>query len=182
MDCRVYFLVHENGYIRALKTENFLNIYITESFGEILKKDNNPALLDTLLTVREIHNRETIYNGMKDNVINYGLKPFYTDYDHVDDFYWAIQMNNARSTEPLARVIIPYELIRDSICRSNKDFNLTNITGDQRLLNLLPEKTGNFYPTSNFYGEFTNFQLEENNFTRINGYEPLKYKYTNRKI
>ena len=72
MDCRVYFLVHENGYIRALKTENFLNIYITESFGEILKKDNNPALLDILLTVREIHNRETIYNRSKDNVMNYG--------------------------------------------------------------------------------------------------------------
>ena len=33
-----------------------------------------------------------------------------------------------------------------------------------------------------FYKEFTNFQLEENDFTRINGYEPLEYKYTNREI
>ena len=89
-------------------------------------------------------------------------------------------MNNAGSTEPPARAIIPYKLIRDGIC--NKDFNLTNITGDQRLLNLLPEKTGNFYPTNNFYKEFTNFQLEENDFTRINGYETLEYKYTNREI
>ena len=130
MDYILYFLVHEKEYIRMLKTENFLNIYITKTFGEILKKDNDPALFDTLLTVREIHGRETIYNRMKDNVINYGLKPFYMDYEHVDDFYWAIQVNIARSTEPLARVIIRYKLIRDGICRSNKDFNLTNITGD----------------------------------------------------
>ena len=67
MDYRVYFLVHENGYIRTLKTEHFLNIYITKAFGEILKKNNDSALLDTLLTVRD---GETIYNRMKDNVIN----------------------------------------------------------------------------------------------------------------
>ena len=73
MDWRVYFLVHENGYIRTLKTENFLSICITKIFGEILKKDNDPALFDTLLTFRDIHHRETIYNGMKD-VINYDLK------------------------------------------------------------------------------------------------------------
>ena len=70
MDYRVYFLVHENGYIRTLKTENFLNIYITKAFGEILKKNNDSTLLDTLLTVRDIHDGETIYNRMKDNVIN----------------------------------------------------------------------------------------------------------------
>ena len=91
-------------------------------------------------------------------------------------------MNNGRSTEPSARAIIPYKHIRDGICRSNKDFNLANITRDQRLLNLLPEKLGNFFPTSNFYKVFTNFQLEENDFSRINGYEPLEYKYTNREI
>ena len=51
-------------------------------------------------------------------------------------------MNNAGSTKPPARAIIPYKLIRDGICRSNKDFNLANINGDQRLLNLLPEKNG----------------------------------------
>ena len=66
------------------------------------------------------------------------------DYEHVDHFYWAIQVNDARSMEPLARAIIPHKLIRDSICRSNKDINLTNITRDQRLLNFFPEKTGNF--------------------------------------
>ena len=108
-----YFLVHGNGYIRTLKTENFLNIYITEIFGEILKKGNVPAFFDTLLTVRDIRDRETIYNRMKDNVINYGLKPFYADYEHVDDFYYAIQVNNAGSTEPPARTILLYKLIRD---------------------------------------------------------------------
>ena len=59
MDYILYFFVHEKEYIRMLKTENFLNIYITKTFGEILKKDNDPALFDTLLTVRDIHDRET---------------------------------------------------------------------------------------------------------------------------
>ena len=44
------------------------------------------------------------------------------------------------------------------------------------------KKIGNFYPTSDFYKEFTNFQLEENDFTRINWYEPLEYKYRSREI
>ena len=59
-------------------------------------------------------------------------------------------MNNAGSPEPPTRAMIPYKLIRDGICRRNKDFNLINITGDQRSLNLLPEKTGNFYPKAIF--------------------------------
>ena len=74
MDYRVYFLVHENGYIRTFNTANFLNIRITETFGEVLKKDNDLALFDIFLTVQDIQNREFIYNGMKDNVINYGLR------------------------------------------------------------------------------------------------------------
>ena len=74
MDYRVYFLVHENGHIRTLNTANFLNIRITETFGEVLKKDNDLALFDIFLTVQDIQNREFIYNGMKDNVINYGLR------------------------------------------------------------------------------------------------------------
>ena len=72
MDYSVYFLEHENGYIRTLKTANFLNIHITETFGEILKKGNDPALFDTLLTVQDIQNRKTIYNRREDNVMNYG--------------------------------------------------------------------------------------------------------------
>ena len=79
MDYRVYFLVHENRYVTTLKTESHLNIYITVTFVEILKKDNNPALFDTLLTALYVNDKETIYNRMKSNVIHYGLKPFYTD-------------------------------------------------------------------------------------------------------
>ena len=41
---------------------------------------------------------------------------------------------------------------------------------------------GNFYRTNDFYKEFTNFKLEENDFTRINGYKPLEYKYANKEI
>ena len=137
----------------------------------MLKKNNDPALFDTLLTVQDIHDRETIYNGMKD-VINYSLRPFYTNYEHVDNFYWAIQVKNARSTEPPAREMIPYKLIRDGICRSNKDFNLTNNTGDQRLLNLYPEKTGNFYPTSNICKAFTNFSQKKTTLLELMGMNP----------
>ena len=173
------FLYMRNG-VTTLKTENHLNIFITETFEEILKKDNDPALFDTLLTVLYIKDRETIYNGMKSNVIHYGLKPFYTDYEYLDNIYWNVKVNNAGSTELPTRAMIPYKLIRNRICRRNKDFNLRNIIGDQRLLNLLPEKTGDFYPLSDFCKDFTNFQLEENDFTRINGYESLEYKYTNR--
>ena len=75
---------------------------------------------------------------MKINVIHHGLNPFYTDYEYLDDFYWLVKVNYAGSTEPPTREIIPYKLIRDGTRRRNKDFNLTNITGDQRLLNLLP--------------------------------------------
>ena len=87
---------------------------------------------------------------MKSNVIHYGLKPFYTDYEYLDNFYWNVKVNNAGSTELPTRAMIPYKLIRNRICRRNKDFNLTNIIGGQRLLNLLPEKTGDFYPLSDF--------------------------------
>ena len=60
MDYRVYFLVHENGYVTTLKTENRLNIYITKTFGTVLKKDNNPVLFNTLLTVLGTNDRESI--------------------------------------------------------------------------------------------------------------------------
>ena len=162
MDYRVYFLVHENSYVTTLKTENHLNIYITKTFGTILKKGNDPVLFDTLLTVLGTNDRERIYSGMKNDVLHYGLKSFYSDYEYLGDFYWLVKVNNTGSIEPPIRAMVPHKLIRDSICRRNKDFNLTNIARDQRLLNLLPEKTDDFYPTSDFYKDFTNFQLEEN--------------------
>ena len=87
MDYRVYFLVHENGYVTTLKTENHLNSYVTKTFGIILEKDNDAVLFYTLLTVLGTNDRESIYNGMKSNVLHYGLKPFYTDYEYLDDIY-----------------------------------------------------------------------------------------------
>ena len=87
MDYRVYFLVHENGYVTTLKTENHLNSYVTKTFGIILEKDNDPVLFYTLLTVLGTNDRESIYNGMKSNVLHHSLKPFYTDYKYLDDIY-----------------------------------------------------------------------------------------------
>ena len=162
MDYRVYFLVHENSYVTTLKIENHLNIYISKTFGTILKKGNDPVLFDTLLTFLGTNDRARIYSGMKNDVLHYGLKSFYSDYEYLGDFYWLVKVNNTGSIEPPIRAMVPHKLIRDSICRRNKDFNLTNIARDQRLLNLLPEKTDDFYPTSDFYKDFTNFQLEEN--------------------
>ena len=38
IDYRIYFLVHANGYVTRLRNENHLNIYITKTFGTILKR------------------------------------------------------------------------------------------------------------------------------------------------
>ena len=37
---------------------------------------------------------------MKNNVIHYGLMPFYTDYEYLECFYWLVKVNNAGSREP----------------------------------------------------------------------------------
>ena len=59
---------------------------------------------------------------------------------------------------------------------------MTNITRDSRLIALLPEKTNEFYPLSNFYKEFTNFKLTEQEFFRFDGFEEKKYRFSDREI
>ena len=74
------FLVHDNGYATISKPGNHLNIYISKTFGEILKKRNDHLPFDVLYKILRSHDREEIYSRMKSNVIQYGLKAFHTEY------------------------------------------------------------------------------------------------------
>ena len=59
---------------------------------------------------------------------------------------------------------------------------MVNITDGSRLIALLPEKTNEFYPLSNFYKEFTNVKLTEQHFFRFDGFEETKYRFGDREI
>ena len=59
---------------------------------QFLCNDNDPLLFDVLYKITHELDRETIYNGMKSNVINYDLKPFHTEYGYLDGEYWYITM------------------------------------------------------------------------------------------
>ena len=137
---RVYFLVHEGGQVTTIKTENALNMYILKTFGEVLEKDNNKALFDILVKVSHTYAREEIFKrggggGGEGNVVRYGLKPFHTEYNYLDNEYWVLDTRPIQgTTQPLMRFLFPHNLIRDGVVRRQKDFSLTDN------LKLLPEK------------------------------------------
>ena len=87
IDYRVYFIVNPDGQITTQGTRNQLNVCIPKTFGVILKKDNGSTLFYVLVLTKTKHLTEVIYRGMKDNVANYGLKPFHTEYEHLDNKY-----------------------------------------------------------------------------------------------
>ena len=87
IDYQVCFLVNPDGRITTLDTRNQLNVYIPKIFGDILKKDNDSTLFDLLLSIITKHSKEVIYKGIRDNITNYGLKPFHTEYEHLDHEY-----------------------------------------------------------------------------------------------
>ena len=123
-DYRVYFLVHKNGQINTLKSPTRLNVSIRETFGKHEQTDD----------------RETIFTGMSGNVRRYRLKAFYTKYDNLDANYWSLAIDSLRGpTQPLNQSLFPIRIIREGIVRKKKDFTLTDITGDKRLLKLLPK-------------------------------------------
>ena len=120
---------------------------------------------------------------MKDNVTNYGLNPFHTEYKHLDNEYQDLNIKALQETiQLLTRSLIPLNLIKVGIVRRQKDFSLTNITGDSRLIALLLEKKNKFYPLSHFYEEFTNFKLMEQDFFGFDGFEETKYRFSDREI
>ena len=73
-------------------------------------------------------------------------------------------------------------MIENGTFRKQKDFSLTNITGDSRLIALPPEKIKEFYILSDFYKEFTNFKLMEQDLFRFDGFKQTKYRFSDREI
>ena len=45
-----------------------------------------------MITTLAVQDREAIYNGMKSNVVHYGLKPFHTEYECLDNEYLNIDL------------------------------------------------------------------------------------------
>ena len=45
----LYFLVHRNGQINALKSPISLNVYIPETFDKVLKRNNDKILFYVLV-------------------------------------------------------------------------------------------------------------------------------------
>ena len=182
-DRRVYFLVEEGSQVTTIKTENALNMYNLKTFGEVLKKDNNKALFHILVKVSHTYAREEIHERAKANVVRYGLKPFHTKYNYLYNKYWVLDTTPIQgTTQTLTRSLFPHNLIRDGVVRKQKDFSLTDITGDSMLLKLFPEKSSDFYSLSNFYSDFTNFNVEKEDFFRFPGFKDESYRFSERKI
>ena len=141
-----------------------------------MKRGNEEAFFGEIITVTNTYNREQIYNGMKFN--NYGLESFESGYKNLDNFYYEIQIKNTGGTESthsnsnsISNSLVPHKIVKEGITKKIKDFNLTKISGDKRLLSLLPEKSHNCYILSNFYKEFTNFQLHNADFVRTHSFD-----------
>ena len=96
------------------------------------------VIFDLLITTVAVQDRKTIYNGIKSNVAQYGLKPFHTEYKYLDNEYLNIDLASVKgSTQPLDRFLFPKKLIEEGRTKKLINFNLTDVTGDQRLLELL---------------------------------------------
>ena len=109
IDCQVY----PNRQITTLDTKHQLNVYTPKTFGDILKKDNENILFDVLVLIKTKHSREVIYRGIKDNVTNYGLKTFHTEYEPLDNEHWDFNITALQETiQPLTRSLFPLDLKR----------------------------------------------------------------------
>ena len=84
-DHTIYFLVQKTDHVITFRTDQNLLVYIPKTFADVLKKDNHKVIFDLLIATLAVQDRETIYNGMKSNVVHYGLKPFHTEYEYLDN-------------------------------------------------------------------------------------------------
>ena len=58
---------------------------------------------------------------MKDNVTNYGLKSFHSEYEHLDNEYWDLNIKSFQGNiQPLTRSSFPLDLIKDSVVSKQK--------------------------------------------------------------
>ena len=93
---------------------------------------------------------------MKSNVVHYTLKLFGREYKYLDNDDLNIDLASMQgSTQHLDRFFFPKKLIEEGHTKKLINFNLTDVTRDQRLLELLLAKTNNFYSLSEFYNDFT---------------------------
>ena len=175
--------MHKNGQKTTLKSPTYLNVYRPETFGKVLKRDNDRILFDVLIKHVATYDRETIDREMTGNVERHGLKPFYKRYNNLDVNYWGISITSLEgTTQRLNRSLFPLRIIRDGIVRKNKDFTLTDITGDERFLKLLPERSSDYFILNDFYKEFSNFQLQNGDFVKTKGFLDLAYRYSELQI
>ena len=89
---------------------------------------------------------------------------------------------NTYALTPLDRLLFPKKLIEEGRTKKFINFNLSDATSDQRLLELLPVKTNYFYPLSKLYKDFTNFQLNEKYFSKTLGFEDMSYRFSENEI
>ena len=94
----------------------------------------------------------------------------------VSHLWDTVRMFSQESTQNLNSWLFPLHLIKEAIVRKNTNFNLTDITGDERLLALLLPKNSTYYPLIDFYKEFTDFDVTQKDFVNIHGFEN-EYKY-----
>ena len=80
---------------------------------DILKNDDNSTLFDVLVFIITTHSKEVIYRGMTGNVTNYGLRPFHTEQEHLDNEYWSLNIKALQGTiQLLTRLLFPTDLIK----------------------------------------------------------------------
>ena len=71
-----------------------------------------------LVFIITTHSKEVIYRGMTGNVTNYGLRPFHTEQEHLDNEYWSLNIKALQGTiQLLTRLLFPTDLIKKGIVR-----------------------------------------------------------------
>ena len=97
----------------------------------------------------------------------------------IDVNYWGISIKSLEgTTQTLNRSLFPLRIIRDGIITKNKDSTLTDITGDERLLKLLPERFSDYFILSDFYKEISNFQIQNGDLVKTKGFLDSAYRYS----
>ena len=76
-----YFLVHKNVIVTILEIPMDVYIYISKTFYNYLEKQGK------LIFSHHFCNYATYNSSMKSNVLNYGLKPVYSEYNYLDTNY-----------------------------------------------------------------------------------------------
>ena len=70
----------------------------------MLKKDKDSTLFDVLVLIKTKHLRKVIYRGIKDNVTNYTLKYFHTEWEQLDNEHRDLNIKALQgTTQPLTR-------------------------------------------------------------------------------